>query len=49
VVVADDGIILDCCFRGSDGSIRLRLPFARALVLLDGAAGPHRKKIALSK
>jgi hypothetical protein len=30
-------------------SVRLRLPFAIALVLLDGAAGPDRKKIALPK
>jgi hypothetical protein len=28
-------------------SVRLRLPFAIALVLLDGAGGPDRKKIAL--
>jgi len=31
------------------GSVRLRLPFAIALVLLDGADDPDRKKIALPK
>jgi hypothetical protein len=30
-------------------SVRRRLPFAIALVLLDSAGGPDRKKIALPK
>jgi hypothetical protein len=41
--------ILDRCLRGSYGFGPLRLPFAIALVLLDGAGGPDRKKIALPK
>jgi hypothetical protein len=48
-VVADDETILDWCFRESYDFGRLRLPFAIAQVLLDGAAGPDRKKIALPK
>lgn len=34
---------------GLMASVRLRLPFAIALVLLDGAGGHDRKKIALPK
>jgi len=50
VVIPDDGIILDWCFRGSYGFGSVcDHPFAIALVLLDGAAGPDRKKIALAK
>ena len=49
VVIPDDGIILDWCLRGSYGFGPPALPFAIALVLLDGADGPDRKKIALPK
>jgi hypothetical protein len=45
----DDGIILDWAFAGLMASLRPQLPFAIALVLLNGVAGPDRKKIGLLK
>jgi hypothetical protein len=39
-------MILDDAFPSLMASVRLRLPFAIALLLLDGAGGPDRKKSA---